>query len=107
LQLIGLPGLGAVTRKRELLKEARAMPAAGISSGLAAIGGTLGGGMAAGTICIIAAPAAAAAVLGYLNYQLTLWLSSSPTSHSDPSSTVPRITILLATGAACCAAPDS
>ena len=82
------------------------MPAAGISSGLAAIGVTVGG-MAAGTMCIIAAPAVAAAVLGYLIYQLTLWLSSSPTSHSDPPSTVSRITILLATGAACCAAPDS
>jgi hypothetical protein len=36
LQLIGLPGLGAVTRLRELLKKPGAMPAAGISSGLAA-----------------------------------------------------------------------
>ena len=53
------------------------MPAAGISSGLAAIGGTVGGGMAAGTMCVIAAPAVAAAVLGYLIYRLTLWLSSS------------------------------
>jgi hypothetical protein len=77
LQLIGLPGLGAVTRKRELLKEAGAMPAAGISSRLAAIGGTVGGGMAADTMCVIAAPAVAAAVLGYLIYRLTLWLSSS------------------------------
>jgi hypothetical protein len=53
------------------------MPAAGISSGLAAIGGTVGRGMAAGTMCIIAAPSVAAAVLGYLIYQLTFWPSSS------------------------------
>lgn len=51
------------------------MPAAGIFSGLAAIGGTVGGGMAAGTMCVIAARAVA--VLGYLIYRLTLWLSSS------------------------------
>ena len=53
------------------------MPAAGISSGLAAIGGTASGGMAAGTMCVIAAPAVAAAVPGYLIYRLTLWLPSS------------------------------
>jgi hypothetical protein len=94
LQLIGLPGLGAVTRLRELLKKPGAMPAAGISSGLAAIGGTADGGMAAGTMCIIAAPAHPLAVF------------QRPTSHSDPPSTVPRITILLATGAACCAPPS-
>jgi hypothetical protein len=77
LQLIGLPGLGAVTRLRELLKKPGAMPAAGISSGLAAIGGTADEGMAAGTMCIIAAPAVAAAVPGYLIYRPTPWLSSS------------------------------
>lgn len=59
---LGAPGLGA----------------AGISSGLAAIGATVGGGMAAGTMCAIAAPAIAAAIAGYLIYQLTLWLSASP-----------------------------
>jgi len=53
------------------------MPAAGISSGLAATSGTAGGGMAAGTMCVIAAPAIAAAVPGYLIYRLTPWLSSS------------------------------
>jgi hypothetical protein len=53
------------------------MPATGISSGLAATGGTAGGGMAAGAMCVITAPAVAAAVLGYLIYRLNLWLSSS------------------------------
>jgi hypothetical protein len=35
--------------------------------------------MTAGTICVIAAPAAAAAILGYLIYRLTLWLTSRTT----------------------------
>jgi hypothetical protein len=33
--------------------------------------------MAAGTMCVIAAPAVAAAALGYLIYRLALWLASS------------------------------
>jgi hypothetical protein len=37
----------------------------------------VGGGMAAGTMCVIAGPAAAAAILGYLMYRLALWLTSS------------------------------
>ncbi len=58
---LGVPGLGA----------------AGISSGLAAIGAaTTGGGMAAGAACVIAAPAAAAAIVGYLVYRIALWLTS-------------------------------
>jgi len=61
ISTLGVPGLSA----------------AGISSGLAAIGGAVGGGMAAGTMCAIAAPAAAAAILGYLAYRLILWLASS------------------------------
>jgi len=40
------------------------LSAAGISSGLATIGAAIGGGMAAGTMIAVAAPAAAAAVLG-------------------------------------------
>lgn len=53
------------------------LSAAGISSGLAAIGATVGGGMAAGTMCVIAAPAVAAALVGYLIYRLSLRLSLS------------------------------
>lgn len=68
---LGVPGLGA----------------AGISSGLAAIGATVGGEMAAGTMCAIAAPAVAAAIAGYLIYQLTLWLSASP---APPTAISPR-----------------
>ena len=43
--------------------------AAGITSGLAALGGTVGGGMAAGTAIAIGAPAAAAVGAGYLTYK--------------------------------------
>jgi hypothetical protein len=57
------------------------LSAAGISSGLAAIGtAATGGGMAAGTICVIAAPAAIAAIAGYLIYRLALWLASGPSA---------------------------
>lgn len=63
VNMLGFPGLSA----------------AGISSGLATIGATVGGGMAAGTVIAVTAPAAAAAVLGYLMYRLALWLAS-PTS---------------------------
>ncbi len=52
LSALGFPGLSG----------------AGISSGLATIGGTFGGGMAAGAISVIAAPAIAAAITGYLVY---------------------------------------
>jgi hypothetical protein len=55
------------------------LSAAGISSGLAAIGTAFGGGMAAGTMAVVAAPAITAAVLGYLMYRLAhWWLESGP-----------------------------
>src|SRR6266487_4310535 len=57
---LGVPGLSAV----------------GISSGLATIGGIVGGGMAAGAISVIAAPAAAAAIAGYFAYRIVLWLTA-------------------------------
>jgi hypothetical protein len=72
---LGVPGLGA----------------AGISSGLAAIGAAVtGGGMAAGAACVIAAPAATAAILGYLIYRIALLLASPTppvidTTHPTPS----------------------
>lgn len=43
---------------------------AGITSGLAAIGGAVGGGMAAGTFMVIAAPAAIGAAVGWTLYRL-------------------------------------
>ena len=54
--MLGIPGLSA----------------AGISSGLAAIGAAVGGGMAAGTMIGIATSAVAVAVLGYLIYRTFL-----------------------------------
>lgn len=45
------------------------LSAAGITSGLAAIGGVVGGGMAAGTAIVVAAPAVAAAGVGYGSYR--------------------------------------
>lgn len=50
------------------------LSAAGITSGLAAIGGTVGGGMAAGTAIVAAAPVAAAVAVGYGAYKLWQWL---------------------------------
>ena len=49
------------------------LSAAGITSGLAAIGGTVGGGMAAGIVITTAAPAVAAAAIGYGVYKLVKW----------------------------------
>jgi hypothetical protein len=58
---VSVPGLGA----------------ARISSGLDAIGAAAtGGGMAVGAACVIAAPAAAAAIVGYLIYRIALWPAS-------------------------------
>jgi hypothetical protein len=63
------------------------LSAAGISSGLATIGAAVGGGMAAGTMIAVAAPAAAAAALGYLIYRLALWVASEPSP--DPAYPAP------------------
>ncbi len=46
----------------------------GIASGLAAIGSGLGGGMAAGTVVAVAAPAVVAAAAGYGIYRTCKWL---------------------------------
>lgn len=51
------------------------LSAAGITSGLAAVGATVGGGMAAGVAITVAAPAAAAAVVGFGAYQFWKWIS--------------------------------
>jgi hypothetical protein len=62
---VGVPGLSAV----------------GISSGLATIGSAVtGGGMAAGALTVIAAPAIAAAVTGYLIYRIVRWLNDQAPS---------------------------
>lgn len=51
------------------------LSAVGITSGLAAIGSTVGGGMVAGVAVTVAAPAAAAAAIGYGAYRFIKWLS--------------------------------
>lgn len=50
------------------------LSAAGITSGLAAIGAVVGGGMAAGVVVATAAPAAAAAAIGYGAYKVVKWI---------------------------------
>jgi hypothetical protein len=51
------------------------LSAAGITSGLAAVGATVGGGMAAGVAVTVAAPAVAAAAIGYGAYKFWKWIS--------------------------------
>jgi hypothetical protein len=51
------------------------LSAAGITSGLAAVGGVVGGGMAAGVAITAAAPAVAAAAVGYGAYKFWKWIS--------------------------------
>lgn len=53
------------------------LSAAGITSGLAAVGGVVGGGMVAGSAVLIAAPALAAAGVGYGLYRAARWWRSS------------------------------
>lgn len=49
------------------------LSAAGITSGLAAVGAAVGGGMAAGVVVTAAAPAVAAAGIGYGSYRIWKW----------------------------------
>ncbi|WP_373525915.1 lecithin retinol acyltransferase family protein [Nostoc sp.] len=51
------------------------LSAAGITSGLASVGATVGGGMAAGVAITVAAPAVAAAAVGYGAYCFWKWIS--------------------------------
>lgn len=51
---------------------------AGIASGLATVGGLIGGGMVAGVGLLVAAPAVAAGLLGWLAYRITLWWNTPP-----------------------------
>ena len=63
----GIAGVAAVSATGAVA----GLSAAGITSGLAAIGGVVGGGMAAGSAIVIAGPAIAAAGLGYGAYRAT------------------------------------
>jgi Lecithin retinol acyltransferase len=66
---LGVPGYGA----------------AGLSSGLSAVGAPLGGGMAAGLTVSVAAPALLAALLALFLYGLVRWLQSRPDSSPGPA----------------------
>lgn len=59
------------------------LSAAGITSGLAAVGGIVGGGMAAGVAVTAAAPAVAAATVGYGAYKAWSWFAAQGTQ--EPS----------------------
>lgn len=50
------------------------LSSAGITSGLAAIGGVVGGGVGMGSMLVVAAPAATASVAGFGAYRLVRWL---------------------------------
>ena len=66
-------GIGAVSA----MGSVAGLSAAGITSGLAAIGAGVGGGMAAGAVMVVAAPAAGAAIIGYGLYRVVRWMNSS------------------------------
>jgi len=54
------------------------LSAAGIASGLAAVGSLAEGGMVAGAGLLVAAPAIAAGLLGWLAYRIALWWMTPP-----------------------------
>jgi hypothetical protein len=62
---------------------------AGITSGLAAVGTVFGGGMVAGTAAVIAAPAVAAAGVGFLAYKIARSLARSHQPPLDPGDSQP------------------
>ena len=57
--------------------------AAGLSSGLAAVGAVVGGGMLAGTVVVMAAPAVAAVGIGYGAYRLFQQFNGPDRSRGD------------------------
>jgi hypothetical protein len=67
-----LVGTGAGVSAISIAGVTAGLSGAGITSGLAAIGGAVGGGMAAGSAIVVAAPAIAAAGMGYGVYRVAL-----------------------------------
>jgi hypothetical protein len=68
--------------------------AAGLTSGLAALGGVVGGGMTQGVLAALFIPAFFAAGIGYLLYRLVRWVSAPsqnalPTGELSPDQTRP------------------
>ncbi|HEY9876325.1 MAG TPA: lecithin retinol acyltransferase family protein [Candidatus Obscuribacterales bacterium] len=70
-----MTNVGAVAGAAGAIGSVAGLSAAGITSGLAAVGGTVGGGMAAGVAVTVAAPAVAAAAVGYGAYKLWKWIT--------------------------------
>ncbi len=68
--LTSIGGIGAVSA----MGTVAGLSGPGIASGLAAIGAGVGGGMAAGAMVVIAAPAAVAAITGYGVYRFLRWI---------------------------------
>ena len=71
--------------------------AAGLTSGLATLGGVVGGGMAQGVLATLVIPVLFAGVVGYLRYRLTRWFLPpeplglrSPTGLSERRQPFPR-----------------
>ena len=69
----GIAGVGVVSAAGAVA----GLSGAGIASGLAAVGSITGGGMAAGVGLLVAAPALAAGILGWLAYRVVLWWITS------------------------------
>jgi hypothetical protein len=59
--------------------------AAGLTSGLAALGGVIGGGMAQGVLATLFIPALFAAGLGYLLYRVARWFISPQSAFDRPA----------------------
>jgi Lecithin retinol acyltransferase len=70
----GAAGIGGSVAAISAAGSVSGLSAAGITSGLAAIGGTVGGGMVTGVAVTVAAPAVAAAAIGFGVYQFIKWL---------------------------------
>jgi hypothetical protein len=70
----GIAGIGIVSAAGGVA----GLSGAGIASGLAAVGSLGGGGMVAGAGVLIAAPAIAAGLLGWLAYRIAIWWMTPP-----------------------------
>jgi len=70
----GIAGIGLIS----VAGTVAGLSGAGIASGLATVGGLVGGGMVAGVGLLVAAPAIAAGLLGWLAYSIALWWMTGP-----------------------------
>jgi hypothetical protein len=73
----GVAGAGAALTAVAVSGPVAGLGAAGITSGLAAVGSMMGGGMATGLIITAAAPIVGALAIGYGGYRLAKWYKAS------------------------------